>query len=316
MNTTLTFINDQDNKTLESILRAQLPGQSWNQIRRLVEARKVLIDGQLCLESARRISKGKKIELLSQSAPKPHTPEAFPIRYLDPHIVVAEKPSGISTVHHPAELEAKETLEPSLQELLPALVARRDGKPRSQLRVVQRLDKETSGLVVFARTIQAERELGEQFLAHTVKRRYFAVAHGLVNSQTISTWMIRDRGDGRRGNSPTEGVGKKAVTHVTVLEQINGYSLLSCVLETGRTHQIRIHLSGIGHPLCGEKVYNKYYNNVSHPDESSAPRLALHALELGFVHPETKRDMFWEMPIPEDLERFVRRLRRVMNSEK
>jgi 23S rRNA pseudouridine1911/1915/1917 synthase len=308
--TTLSFINEQDNKTLEAVLRTQLPGQSWNQIRRMVEARKVLLDGELCLDSTRRIHRGRKIEVLEQSAPKPREPELFPIRYLDSHIVVVEKPSGLSTVHHPAELEAKEQPEPSLQELLPAQIARREGKARGQLRVVQRLDKETSGLVVFARTIQAERELGQQFLAHTVQRRYFAIAPWFVKPQTISTWMVRDRGDGRRGNSPTEGVGKKAITHVTVLENVKGYSLLSCVLETGRTHQIRIHLAGVGHPLCGEKVYNKRINNVPQPDESGAPRLALHALELGFVHPETKQDMFWEMPIPNDLQRFIERLKR------
>jgi 23S rRNA pseudouridine1911/1915/1917 synthase len=307
MNTTLTFTNDQDNKPLEAILRTRLTDQSWNQIRRMVEARKVLVDGVLCLDSVRRIAVGSKIDVLEQSTPKPREPEPFVIRHLDPHIVVVEKPSGISTVLHPDEIE--DHPDPSMQELLPPLIAKREGKARSPLRVVQRLDRDTSGLLVFARTVHAERELGKQFRTHTVKRRYLAVAHGTVRTQTINTWLVPDRGDGRRGNSFKEGLGKQAITHVTALEQLNGYTLLSCVLETGRTHQIRIHLAGIGHPICGEKVYNKRVDGPHIPDKSGAPRLALHAMELGFIHPKTEQDILWEMPTPEDLQQFIQRLK-------
>ena len=103
--------------------------------------------------------------------------------------------------------------------------------------------------------------------------------------------------------------GKEAVTHVTVEESLPGYTLLSCRLETGRTHQIRIHLAELGHPVCGERVYNCRFNGVAAPDPSGAPRLALHAAELGFTHPITEEAMHWEMPPPDDLRDFLKRLR-------
>ncbi|HZT83735.1 MAG TPA: RluA family pseudouridine synthase, partial [Gemmataceae bacterium] len=177
-----------------------------------------------------------------------------------------------------------------------------------RLRVVHRLDKETSGLVVFARTVAAERGLGKQFHAHTVTRRYLAVVPGSVRPQRIATWLVRDRGDGRRGSGP-EGQGKEAITHVDVIERLPGCTLLLCRLETGRTHQIRIHLAELGHPVCGEKVYGRGLGEGPRTDASGAPRLALHAAELGFVHPATGQEMRWAMPLPPDLEAFVARLR-------
>src|SRR5262249_2029664 len=129
--------------------------------------------------------------------------------------------------------------------------------------------------------------------------------------QTVRTQLVRDRGDGRRGSTDVAGVGKEAVTHVEVVERFAGYSLLACRLETGRTHQIRIHLAELGHPVCGEKVYNRDAQGGILSDESGAPRLALHATALGFVHPVTQEALRWEMPLPADLEAFVRRLRGV-----
>src|SRR5262249_47465942 len=159
------------------------------------------------------------------------------------------------------------------------------GRPRipvlPRLRVVQRLDKETSGLVVFARSVLAERGLGKQFHAHTVIRRYLAIIPGYLSARRIATRLVRDRGDGRRGSTALPGVGKVAVTHIEVLDRMPRHTLLSCRLETGRTHQIRVHLAELGHPICGEKVYQR------EPDKSGTPRLALHACELGFIHPVT-----------------------------
>src|SRR5262249_31997338 len=166
-----------------------------------------------------------------------------------------------------------------------------------------RLDKETSGLVVFARTVAAERGLGKQFRAHTVHRRYLAVVPGYVPKQTIRTRLVRDRGDGRRGSTGLADQGKEAVTHVEPVERLPGYTLVACRLETGRTHQIRIHLAELGHPVCGEKVYGP------RTDTSGAPRLALHAAELGFRHPAIGEEMRWTMPLPPDLGAVVQRLR-------
>src|SRR5262249_4846530 len=177
-----------------------------------------------------------------------------------------------------------------------------------------RLDKETSGLVVFARTREAERKLGEQFRAHTIERRYLAVVRGIAKPGRIESYLERDRGDGRRGSTLESGPGKRAVTHVRVVEDLGEYSLVECRLETGRTHQVRIHLGERGTPLCGERVYDRPLHGKPVPDRSGAPRLALHAASLGFKHPATGKGMLWESPLPKDLKTLVARLRSARQS--
>ncbi len=306
---------DEAGQTLAAVLRHHLPGQSWNQVRRLVETRRVRLNGELCLDSARRLKEGDAVEVLARPAPRPEQPESVVIRHLDEHLVVVEKPSGLNTVRHPLErdwADRRKDLSPTLEDIVPRLIARAEGKrlkgmPR--LRIVHRLDKETSGLVVFARTVPAERGLGQQFHAHTVTRRYLAVVPGLVPAQRIETRLVRDRGDGRRGSGPSPDEGKEAITHVEVVERLPGYTLLACRLETGRTHQIRIHLAELGHPVCGDQVYCIRRDGSVLEDLSEPPRLALHAAELGFVHPQTGAALHWSMPLPADLEEFLNRLR-------
>ena len=307
---------DQEGVTVAALLRQQLADHSWNQVRRVVETRRVRVGGDLCLDPARRLHEGETLELLAVPGPVPRPKEIIVLRHLDEHVVVVEKPSGISTVRHPLERDwtaRRKALSPTLEDLVPPLIVREAGRtqkgPSLRMRVVHRLDKETSGLVVFARTVAAERGLGKQFHAHTVIRRYLTVVPGTVASQRIATLLVRDRGDGRRGSADDPDSGKEAITHVEVMERLRGYTLLSCRLETGRTHQIRIHLAELGHPVCGEKVYNHKSSGEVRPDYSGAPRLALHATELGFEHPVTHENLFWSMPLPADLKELVDRLR-------
>jgi 23S rRNA pseudouridine1911/1915/1917 synthase len=307
---------DQDGFTLAAFLREHLSDHSWSQVRRVIQTRRVRIGGELCLDPARRLHEGEIVELLAVPGPLPRQQHAIRIRYLDQHVVVVEKPTGISTVRHPSERNwtaRRKALSPTLEDLVPPLIAREERRrrkgPLPRLRVVHRLDKETSGLVVFARSVAAERGLGKQFRAHTVTRRYLAVVPGSVAPQRIESSLARDRGDGRRGSTTNAALGKPAVTHIAVLETLPGYTLLSCRLETGRTHQIRIHLAESLHAVCGEKVYNRKPNGEVRPDNSGAPRLALHAAELGFDHPVTGEALHWSMPLPADLEAFLARLR-------
>ncbi len=314
-------------KTLAAGLRLWLPGLSWTQVRKLIEARRIKINGEVWLDDVRRLKAGDTVEVLAQAAPSPQVHiDQIPIRYIDEHLVVVEKPSGISTVRHPLErdwLEERRLLVVTLDDLVMRQMGmslpRKKHDPRPRLRIVQRLDKETSGLVVVARTVDAERGLGMQFRKHTVTRRYLAIVAGMVAPQTIRSVLVRDRGDGRRGSRPGspspsgrgaggEGDGKVAVTHVSVEKSLEGYTLVSCRLETGRTHQIRIHLAELGHPVCGERVYNRRASGAPIPDESGAPRLMLHATELGFTHPITEEVMHWEMPPPPDFREFLERL--------
>jgi 23S rRNA pseudouridine1911/1915/1917 synthase len=313
----LQITQAQTGFTLAKLLRSHLAGKSWSEVRRLVETRHVRIDGELCLDAARRLKEGQAVEVLEQSLAKPRQQEAVVIRHLDAHVVVVEKPAGVCTVRHPSERHwpaRRKALSPALEDMLPGMIADMEGKKRKgpppRLRVVHRLDKETSGLVVFARTPQAERELGRQFKRHSVMRRYLAIVPGAVQPRKIETRLVRDRGDGRRGSTTLPGVGKNAITHIEVSERLPGYSLITCRLETGRTHQIRIHLAELGYPLCGEKVYNRPRGGKPKADKSGAPRLALHAAELGFLHPVTEETLYWAMELPRDLQALVGRLRK------
>lgn len=305
--------------TLAKVLRSRMHESqpSWNEVRALITGRRVKVGDSLCTDPARRLKEGEVVELLAKPVhrPKAATPQGLVIRHLDEHVVVVEKPSGVNSVRHPTELQWPDKhrqLDPTLQDLAQWAAAKRlnrSSRSLPPLRIVHRLDKETSGLVVFARSPLAERSLGTQFRKHTVVRRYFVVVSGYLSPQTIRSNLARDRGDGRRGSTTLPGVGKAAVTHVAVEERLSGYTVLSCRLETGRTHQIRIHLSEAGHPVCGDKVYHRRADGSDIEDASGAPRLALHATELGFEHPVTGEHIHWAMPLPADLAKFVERLR-------
>jgi 23S rRNA pseudouridine1911/1915/1917 synthase len=316
----------QANQTLAAALRHWLAGKSWSQVRELVSKRKVQINGNICVDPARRLKDKDVVKILQQAAAEAPREEQVKIRHIDNHVVVVEKPAGMTTMRHPEEKDwptKRKQLQPTLDELLPRLIAKRsfaDGIPKRSLgtrkkgglpriRPVHRLDQETSGLMIFARSVDAERHLGKQFKKHTIHRRYLAIVQGYIEPQTIETSLVRDRGDGRRGSTTLPKIGKKAVTHVRPIEKLNGYTLVECRLETGRTHQIRIHLAERGHPVCGDKVYCQPLFQPVIEDKSGAPRVALHAAELGFTHPITDEWMLFKMPLPADLAGLLAKLR-------
>jgi 23S rRNA pseudouridine1911/1915/1917 synthase len=174
---------------------------------------------------------------------------------------------------------------------------------------VHRLDRDTSGLVVFARTPAAEKHLGQQFRTHAIERTYLAIVRGRPTQGRIESHIVADRGDGRRGSSATPGKGQRAVTNVRIVEELGPFTLVECRLETGRTHQVRIHLGEAGTPLCGETVYDRPLNGKPMPDASGAARIALHAASLGLHHPATEQWLEWHSPLPEDMEKLVKRMR-------
>jgi 23S rRNA pseudouridine1911/1915/1917 synthase len=205
--------------------------------------------------------------------------------YEDRHVVVAEKPAGMSSV--PYARGERETLMDAVRDEW----RRRGLKTQARvLHVVHRLDKDSSGVLVYARTRVAERALQTQFRQRSVSRVYLCLAHGRVESGTIETRLLRDRGDGLRGSAGRErSDGKLAITHVRVVKRFERASLCETRLETGRTHQIRIHLAERGHPLVGERVYVRDFE-AGGGRLLRAPRLMLHAASLGFDHPvETRR---------------------------
>ena len=292
---------------IDGVLRAELE-VSWGKARALVEQGKVFVDGERVLDSAKPRRAGQSIEI-RERAPRPgREVPADLIVYSDTHVVVVRKPAGISTVPFDAFTSRRpaggsgEDERGTLDEIV------RRALKTTALGVVHRLDKETSGLLVFTRTWLAKQSLSAQFRAHTVERRYLAIARGVVPKRTVTSHLVADRGDGLRGsiehmrgrNRPATAQGQRAVTHVEPLEtrELGGVpaTLVSCRLETGRTHQIRVHLSEMGHPIVGERVYIRDYAGP----KIQAPRVMLHAALLGFVHPKTERPVRWEEPPPAD----------------
>jgi 23S rRNA pseudouridine1911/1915/1917 synthase len=251
--------------------------------------------------------------------PAPRAPAPI-LRYRDDHIVVVDKPAGLTTVRHAEETaefgsRARRYLPPTLADLLPDLLARQGQKRPARVRAVHRLDKETSGLVVFALTRDAESHLGRQMRAHSIGRKYRALVRGRAHSERIESHLVEDRGDGRRGSTTQLGEGKLAITHVHVLEELGDYALVECTLDTGRTHQIRIHLGERGTPLCGERLYDRPLHGQPLPDESGAKRPLLHAGFLEIEHPVTGKRLSWSAPLPDDMKTLLRRLRREADSK-
>lgn len=282
-----------------------LAGLTWGDARKLIQRGKIKVAGVVTIDGERRLRAGDVIEL-NPSAPRRAAAAVSLDRsrlvYVDPQVVVVDKPAGISTV--PYEDGERGTLD----QLVAALLPKTRGKgPPASLGVVQRLDKETSGLLVFARTFAAKKMLGAQLRAHTVHRRYLALAHGVLQKGTFRSHIAQNRGDGLRGASRFGREGQLSVTHVEPVRTFDDATLVACRLETGRTHQIRIHLAEAGHPIIGERVYIRDYEGPLLP----APRPMLHAAELGFVHPVHQTLMKFEAPLPADFEamlaRFIRR---------
>lgn len=290
----------------------------WSKARKWIGNGKICVDGQLRTAPDFLVSSGQSLEY-REDAPKPNRPDrlgAESILFVDSQVLVAIKPSGILTV--PFEKGDKGTFDQQLRSYLaktgPKAAKRRGAMPA--LMIVHRLDRGASGVMVFARTWTAKQGLASQFRQHSPTRQYLALVHGHAASGTIESHLLEDRGDGIRGSSESSphakvrrsGRGRRALTHVECLQRLDGASLISCRLETGRTNQIRIHLSERGHPLLGETTYMRDFKGK----RIQAERLMLHAKTLGFLHPVTNREMTFEAPLPPEFERFIEKLSRPM----
>jgi 23S rRNA pseudouridine1911/1915/1917 synthase len=303
--------------TVSAFVRALVPGISWSRARELCRNGRVWIDGAAALDPASRLAAGSVVEVRPEGERAARGPlTAEDIVHADAEVVVVHKPAGLLTV--PWSEEDRDTLVALTRAVLARRAAGRQGAarrgPGPHLRVVQRLDKETSGLLVFARTVAAERHLQQQLRAHSMARRYLALVHGRAVDATHDTLLVPDRGDGLRGSwgvfrkprgTPPE-TARRAVTRVEVLERLRGATFVACELATGRQHQIRIHLSEAGFPLVGERVYVRGFAGPL----LAAPRPMLHAARLGFVHPRTGRELVFEAPPPADFAATLERLRR------
>lgn len=324
-------------KPLCGFLAGKLPELPAQTVRKSASARHIQLNGNLCLDGNRLLRKGDVVKYFAYPlAPAAHADD-INILYRDRHLVVVDKPSGLTSVREPTRSrsrpETRGRRQATLEDLLPAVLDRdtprirtaktglasgvsRGGKAQGRpgttvVFPVHRLDRDTSGLMLFALTKEAADRLVDMFLHHKVSRTYRAVAMGEIRSpgMTIDTFFDRDRGDGLRGSVATPSPGsQRAITHVRPVARLGSFTLAECRLETGRTHQIRIHLAESGHMICGEKMYVRQPGGKRILDESGAPRLALHAFRLEFRHPITGKPIVVESPLPRDLSAFVNRL--------
>lgn len=320
---TFALTQDDAGKTLAAVLRAHLPDASWSRVRDLCSSGRVLVDGDEQLDAHVRMQGGEQIEVDPQARRRSKgVLDTRDVLHLDDDVIVVNKRAGVMTV--PFEQEDRDTLADQVRALLLREArARQKAAPRDHAKldvavgVVQRLDKDTTGVIVFARRHGAKRALDQQIRAHTAERRYLALVHGHARDATHHSFLVQDRGDGLRGSwgtrrahvGPPPPDAKESTTHVRVLERLGTdaapASLVECRLETGRQHQIRIHLSEAGHPLLGEPVYARGFAGPV----IEAPRTMLHAVSLAFVHPRDGAHVHFEAPPPRDFERQLEALR-------
>ena len=287
----LVIPDAQGGQRLDQALSALLPEFSRNRIQNWIRARKIAVDDNWGT-TRMKVSGGEavRVEIEPDPGATPDAPEAIPLDVVfeDPVLLVINKPVGL--VVHPGSGNPRGTLLNALLHRVPQVAE----LPRAG--IVHRLDKDTTGLLVVAKTLMAHTDLVRQLQARTVKREYLALVYGEIDREgTVDAPLARDPHN--RTKRTVHTMGKQAVTHYEVVERFPGLTLLRCKLETGRTHQIRVHMQHIGHPLVGETVYSA--SRRSH-HKIPFPRQALHAERLGLIHPITHEFMQWECPLPPD----------------
>ena len=297
---------------VDQSLARLFPEHSRNRLKAWLEAGHVLLDGASA-EPSDRLLGGESVDLAEQpgEAELAFRPEDIPLSVVheDAAVIVLDKPAGL--VVHPGSGNWQGTMLNGLLFRFPALVR------VARAGIVHRLDKDTSGLLVVARTAQAQTHLVRQLQARTVKREYLAVVHGeLARDGEVDTPIGRDLRVRTRMAVVADGLGsgREALTRYRVLRALTGATLVECSLATGRTHQIRVHMQSIGHPLVGDTVYTGRGGGRSAGSpqlQELARRLgrqALHAQRLAFVHPTSGSTLQFESPVPADIAALVESL--------
>jgi 23S rRNA pseudouridine1911/1915/1917 synthase len=278
---------------------AGVMGVSRAEAQRWIEAGSVLVEGAGA-EASTKLREGQRIEVRPMAAPataaKPESDVRFDVLYADDDVVVVNKPPGL--VVHPARGHEGGTLVNGL--LARGYFRREELGDDERPGIVHRLDKGTSGVLVVARTADAREKLKAQFQAHSIERAYEAIVVGEARGGTHATLHGRHPRDRMRFTSRVKS-GKRAVTHVRVLARLAGATHVECTLETGRTHQIRVHLAESGTPVLADPLYGRPARDPRVREVAEAlGHQALHARVLGFVHPRTGEPMRFEAPPPPD----------------
>ena len=289
------------NKRIDAFLANKNPEQSRVAIQRLIENQKILVNGK-------KIKPSYKIQENDEIAMEEIEPVEVALKaqeipldiiYEDKDIIVVNKPKGM--VVHPGNGNPDGTLVNAIMAICKDSLSGIGGEIRPG--IVHRLDKDTSGIIIVAKNDKAHINLSEQIKDHKVKKTYIALVKGIVKENTATINMPIGRSEKDRIKMAVTKKGKEAITHFKVLKRYDKYTLLQVNIETGRTHQIRVHLSQIGYPIVGDEVYSKGKN------EWNIKGQCLHAKSLEFVHPTTGEKMYLEAPLPEYFEKILEELK-------
>ncbi|WP_458862355.1 RluA family pseudouridine synthase [Acidaminobacterium chupaoyuni] len=293
---------EQEGSRLDMALTVLFPQLSRSMAQRLIEEGLVLRAGK-AMKKKDKLCAGDELEVTIPE-PKPIEAKAeeipLDIVYEDDDVIVINKPKGM--VVHPAAGNYEGTLVNALLAHCGSSLSGIGGELRPG--IVHRIDKDTSGLLIVAKNDEAHRKLSAQLADHTLHREYECIVLGALRLEegTVNAPIGRSTKD--RKKMAINPQGKQAVTHYKVLGRYPGYTHLQCILETGRTHQIRVHMASLGHPLAGDPVYG------SKNDRSGIQGQCLHARRLIFIHPRSGEKMVLECPLPEDFTAFLEKLKR------
>ncbi|MEO9209640.1 MAG: RluA family pseudouridine synthase [Ginsengibacter sp.] len=321
---TIVCAKKQEPLRIDKFLMSRVEGATRNKIQQAIEAERVLVN-EKPIKSNYKIRPDDKIIVYQTHLPDSNEiiPEDIPftIVYEDDAVLVVNKEPGM--VVHPGSGNPSGTLVNAVAFYLKQQQPDINEEDLTRFGLVHRIDKNTSGLLVLAKTPKAMTHLAKQFFDHTVHRRYVALVWGNFEEEegTVVAHVGRHERLRKLFTAYPEGEhGKEAITHYKVLERFNYVTLVECRLETGRTHQIRVHMQHIGHPLFNDityggdrivkgTVFTKYKQFVDNCF-SLCPRMALHAQELGFIHPTTGKEMKFESPLPEDISSVLEKWRK------
>ncbi|MFM9852427.1 MAG: RluA family pseudouridine synthase [Sphingomonadaceae bacterium] len=305
-----TIAANMDGWRLDRALASLIPTMSRERLKALISTGQVTSGAVLTRDPAIKVRADAAYEIL---IPAPRTSENeaqdidLVIVYEDDHLLVVDKQAGL--VVHPAAGNFDGTLVNALLHHCAGRLSGIGGVARPG--IVHRIDKDTSGLMVVAKTDRAHEGLAKQFADHSIIRRYHAIVSGrpMRDEGTIDAPLARSTANRKKMAVVDDGRGKRAVTHYKLITPLKNAALVECRLETGRTHQVRVHMSSIGHPLLGDPVYGRI--SQTHRETLGAlnfARQALHAAVIGFIHPVDRKNLTFESKMPLDMQRLFTKL--------
>lgn len=300
----LTVEEDNENERIDRFVCDVLADLSRSYIQKLIEGGNITV-GDKAVKSSYKVKRGDTIRVVTPDSVIPDIlPEDIPldILYEDEDVLVVNKPKGM--VVHPAPGHYEHTLVNAVMYHCKDCLSGINGVMRPG--IVHRIDKDTSGSVIICKNDKAHESLAKQFEEHSIGREYLAIVTGVINDNEGTVDKPIGRSSSDRKKMCVKPDGKRAVTHYKVEKRLNGYTVLRCILETGRTHQIRVHMSSIGHPVAGDTVYG---NGLKTPVDTKGQALFAEILE--FTHPVTGERIRTRAPLPEYFETFIKRSEKV-----